>query len=115
MQVAKSKYDQLKYTCYEISDLTSSLSSNEIIFFETISINVKFNHPELCFHNLVSWLYILYHEYSAKNIDFIRKKIISYKIPMAENGVLIFRSYRASDFGDTVPLSKEILKGKKVC
>ena len=49
------------------------------------------------------------------NIDFIRKKIISYKIPMAENGVLIFRSYRASDFGDTVPLSKEILKGKKVC
>ena len=31
------------------------------------------------------------------------------------NEVLIFRSYRASDFGDTVPLSKEILKGKKVC
>lgn len=86
MQVAKSKYDQLKNTCDDISRLTSSLSNSEIVFFETISISVKFNHPELCFHNVVSWLYILYHEYSAKNIDFIKKKIVSYKIPMTESG-----------------------------
>lgn len=88
MQVSKSKYSLLKEICNDINALTLDLSGGNIIFFKEISVTVKFTNQELCFNNLISWLYILYHEDSAKNIEFIRKKIHAYNINVSANALI---------------------------
>lgn len=84
MKISKSKFRQVKNICDEINTLTNRLNNNEFIFIEEISIEVKFNNSELCFHNLISWFYILYFENSGKNIDFLKKKINAYQINLQD-------------------------------
>lgn len=83
MKEIESKYKSIVVICGEINTLTNNICSSKILFFSDISIKVKFTNPELCFHTLISWLYILYHEASGRNLVFITKKILPYKISIS--------------------------------
>ncbi|WP_435354253.1 hypothetical protein [Emticicia sp. SJ17W-69] len=87
MNEALKKYNYLLKICNEINNSAANISSGEIKFFEEITVIVKFSNSELCFNSLISWLYILFHENSSKNIDFIRKKITAYNISLTDDGI----------------------------
>lgn len=87
MQESILKFNYLKKICNDINKISLELSNEEISFYREISVHVKFSDPELCFHTLISWSYILYHEYSAKNIEFIKKKILANNITITEQSI----------------------------
>lgn len=85
MNSAENIFSSIEALCEEINSLTEKLTSSRIIFFSEISLKVKFNHPELCFSTLVSWLYVLYQEAARRNLDFITKKFQPYRISISSN------------------------------
>lgn len=87
MKELKTKFDNLLALQTTINEVTTSISKGKIVFFNKISVNVSFNNNELVFNNLVSWLYVMYFEFSRKNIDFISKKITPYNIFISENAL----------------------------
>jgi hypothetical protein len=86
METVKAKYFELLGIVEDINLQVLKLSLSRITFSEKISVQVKFSDPELCFNNLISWLYIFVYEATGRNLDFILKKIISYNIGVSPAG-----------------------------
>lgn len=84
MEKVQEKYDEFLKLIDEINQKVKALNSANIIFSEKITVQVKFSEPELCFNNLISWLYILGHEATGRNLDFIVKKFNPYGIALSQ-------------------------------
>jgi len=85
MEEIRNKFYRVIEICEKINDLTIEISVGEINFFTSISIEVKFNNPEQCFENLISWFYVRCIEMSGKNVDFIQKKLKPNNISVSLN------------------------------
>lgn len=84
MREIELKYGSLTSIFNDINTVTNNLSDDKILFFSNITIKVKFSHPELCFHSLISWLYILYFEACGRNLNFITQKFLPYGISISQ-------------------------------
>lgn len=81
----ESKFEKIEKLLIKIDSKTHKISGEKIIFFKKNTIGVNFSNHQLTFNNLISWHYVIFHEYSSLNIDFITKKIEAYNLSQEEH------------------------------
>lgn len=116
MKDVKKQYQALTFLCKKINSSQNDLMGKP--FFEEITILVKFNHSELCFNNLISWLYILYFEACSRNLQFISKKFQSYNISFSESErdiTKVVHAFRTIFQHNTKASSKSDVAKKQFC
>lgn len=85
MQYAKNKFNKIEERCKSINFLTSELLGSESFFFDDINTPLSFNHAELTFSQLISYIYVLLYEASGKNYEFIKRRIGTQKMSSEES------------------------------
>lgn len=93
MEDIVNKFNQVTSICEDIN-----IEARKIIaipFFEKISITVKFKNPELCFHTLIPWLYVLMHEAASRNLFFVQRKFAPYNVTISEESMQIIKIVHA--------------------
>lgn len=85
MQELEKKFKEVNQLIHVINSFTEKITNQQVRFFDSVSVGVKFKDPEHCFNTMISWLYVLFIEVGSKNVDFIKKKFVSYKISISDD------------------------------
>lgn len=75
MQKIIEKHKQVKMLVTQINQISTEETSNKIIFFKDITIEVSYSSPGGCFSELVNWFYALFIEVCGPNIKFFEDRM----------------------------------------
>jgi hypothetical protein len=78
----KGRHKAIQNAICEINKVVWNFTDEKVTFFNSINLNVRYHNHEVCFFDIVNWLYVLFYEVSVPSLKFINKKIDVYGIEM---------------------------------